>query len=474
MKTAASLLILVLLLAAGGPAAADDWGDARSAFRGMLRSERWQDRASAYQTMLDYDGAKAFKEVFSAAMREKNARVKIEAIRTIGQFESAEARAALLKALNQPKSEKGLLLLMALAGKSGDFAVPRLIEILRGKDAQPAALAANALGAKAVEAGFMPLVEALKHKEWQVAAAAARGLRAMAWSEKTKPDKRKGTEAQPKMPDWFEGEKVLIPLIDTLKEARGVLRGDLIETLEVITKKDYGDNHAAWVAHANGQEVTEGLLALRKYPPHFFGVPIYGRRVVVVYDTSVLTENVHPFTKRERLQELCRVPGGRDVPWFKIKSIQHFNYAWTRRFIQDMPTKRQFVEFIFSGKKPDPVFGRLQSVNPSTKTRIIEQMEKTPAQNDNDIMGTMILALDLSGKKDSAAWSKGPDEIVCVYSSVPWRADETDPEVVGATVGLKARRRQVKITAVGVHEHAYNMMKLFAEQSGGRYLSLTQ
>jgi hypothetical protein len=276
------------------------------------------------------------------------------------------------------------------------------------------------------------------------------------------------------MPAWFDQEKVLWPLIDALKDATGALRGDLIATLEKITRKDYGDNHAAWVALARGEDVTEALLAQRVYPPHFFGVPIYGRRVVVVFDSSVLIDNVHPFTKRERLQELCKVPGGRDVPWFKIRSIRQFNFAWTRRFIQDMPTKRQYFELIFSGQKPSPVFGKLQRANASSKTKAIEALEELGSQNDNDILGVMDSALDIAGKKDSAAWAKGPDEILCVYSSVPWRAEETDPEVVGAAVGLKARRRQVKITAVGVHEHAYGMLKLFAEQSGGRYVALTQ
>ena len=362
---------------------------------------------------------------------------------------------------------------MALAGNRGDFGVERLIQIVRSKDDLAAALAANALGAKAVEAGLAPLVEVLGHRTWQVAAAAARGIKAMAWSELTVPDKKKGEEAKPKMPAWFDEKKVLGSLVDALPGARGVLRGDLIEALEKIARKDYGDNEAAWAAHARGEPVTEEILAKREYPPYFFGVPVYGRRVVIVFDASVLTENVHPFTKRERLQELCHVPGGRDVPWFKLQSIKQFSRAWVERWITDASTKRTFFELIFSGGKPAPVFGRLQALNPSTKARAIEALEKLSPENDNDILAAMSLALDVSGSKDSAAWDKGPDEVCCVYSSVPWRAEETDPEVVGATVGLKARRRQVKIHAVGVHEYAYNMMQLFSGQSGGQYVALT-
>lgn len=473
MKSAVALLALLLVLGTGLPAAADDWTDARNEFRSWIRSERWQDRASAYQALLDYDGAKAFQEVLSAALKEKNPRVQLAAMKVVGQFQSPEAQAVFLKQLSQPKSSKGMFLLMALAGSPGDFGVPRLLEVLNGKDAQPAALAANALGAKSVEAGLAPLTAALQHKQWQVAAAAARGLKAMAWSELTKPDKKSGKEAEPKMPAWFDQEKVVLRLIDTLENARGVLRGDLIEALEKITRKDYGDNHAAWVAHARGEDVTEALLALRKHPPYFFGLPVYGERIVVVFDASVLSENVHPFTKRERLQELCRVPGGRDVPWFKLRSILEFNRAWTRRFIQDLPARIRF-DLVFSGPKPISVFEKLQSVSGGTKKKAIEALDDRKVENNNDILAVMSHALDIAGAKDSKAWARGPDHVVCVYSSVPWQAEEIDPEVVGAAIGLKARRRQVRITAVGVHEHAYPMMKLFAEQSGGRYLSLTE
>ncbi len=474
VKTSARLLVLVLLLLGGRTAAADDWTDTRNQFRAYLRSERWQDRASAYQTLLDHDGTKAFQEALASALKEKNPRVVLEAMKVLGEFRSEPARAQFLKDLARPDSKKGELLLMALAGVKGTFGVDRLIQVLNGKEALPAALAANALGAKASEAGLGPLLGSLGHKEWQVAAAAVRGIKAMSWSEMTVPDKKKGEEPKPKMPDWFDEKKVIWPLMDALEKATGVLRGDLVDALQTITRKDYGDNHEAWVAHARDQDITEEILFKRKHPPYFFGVPIYGRRVVIVFDASVLTENVHPFTKRERLQELCRVPGGRDVPWFKLQSIKQFSSAWVKRFIQDAPTKRRFFEVIFSGKKPAPVFGKLQKLSPSTKAQAIEEIDKLSAQNDNDILAVMSLALDLSGAKDSAAWKKGPDEICCVYSSVPWRAAETDPEVVGAAIGLKARRRQVKIHAVGVHEYAYNMMKLFAEQSGGRYVALTQ
>jgi len=454
-------------------ARADDWADARKEFRALIKNGRWQDRASAYQLLLDYDGEKAFEEEIGAAVKETNAAVLLVAIKSLGQFETPEALAVFRKGLLKPRGKRGTLLLMASGGTKGEFGVEALIRILQGKDAMQAALAANALGAKRAPVALPPLLDALGHTAWQVASAAARAIEEMAWSDRTRPDPKKGTKAKPKMPAWFDAAKVSWPLIDALEKARGTVRGDLIRALEKIHRKDYGDNWEAWVALARGEDVTPKILRKRTYPPSFFGVPVYGRRVVIVMDASVLTENLHPFTERARLQELCKVPGGRDVPWFKIRSIKQFIQAWVRRFLMDMPTSGQRFELIFSGQKPSSVFGRLQGMNPGSRTKALDAIEKLDAENDNDILGTMSLALDISGVKDGAAWTKGPDEICCVYASVPWRAEVTDPEVVGADVGLKARRRQVKIHAVGIHEFAYAMMKLFAAQSAGRYVALT-
>ena len=77
-----------------------------------------------------------------------------------------------------------------------------------------------------------------------------------------------------------------------------------------------------------------------------------------------------------------------------------------------------------------------------------------------------------AARNDSAAWEKGPDQIVCVYSSDPSQAKENHQEVVGAAIGLKAGSRMVRIEAIGVYTHAFVMLKLFAGLSGGRYLTL--
>ena len=448
---------------------ADDGAEVRRAFRSEMKSDNWKERRSAFVTLLDYDDKKTFDAALSATLKDKNAAVQLAGIETLGKFESEEAHKALLGELKRAKGEKAAVLLMALAEQKGHSGVDELIALLGDKDPMKAGLAAIALGAKKAPQAMAALIDTLGHKDTRVRSGAARALKAWAWSEMTKPAKGSGKVPEPKMPEWFELEPIRDALVGALDGAEGVFRGDLIEALEFITKKDYGDNPAAWAAHAKGEEVTKKILRKRTYPAHFFGIPVYGKRIVVVMDANVLTDREHPFKDRTRLQELCENPGRAGLPWHKIKSVKHFNDAWVRRFFMDLPTSGVQFELVRSGKKPKTLFGRLKPSNNGTKKSAIEEVEKAGVENENDILTTMTYALDISGKKDSVAWTKGPDVVCCVYSSVPWLAEETDAEVVGAAIGLKARRRLVKIHAAGVHEYAYAMMKLFAAQSGGTY-----
>ncbi|MDF1701482.1 MAG: HEAT repeat domain-containing protein [Planctomycetota bacterium] len=466
------LLALVIVSGVARSAHADDEADARRDFRAEMKDGNWKVRRGAFVMLLDYDGAKPAQECLAAILKEKNPAVQLEGIKTLGQFETPAAHAALLAELARAKGEKAAVLLMALAEQKGHSGVDELSALLGHKDAMKAALAALALGRKKASQATGALVLALGHEDPRVQSAAARAFKTWAWSDKTKPAANSGKLPEPAMPPWFKLETIQWALIDALENAVGAPRGDMIEALEFITRKDYGDNWAAWVAHARGEEITKKMLKQRIEAPHFVGVPVWGKRIVIVMDANVLTDREHPFKDRTRLQELCENPGRPSLPWHKIKSVKHFNDAWVRRFVMDLPHKGMQFELIRSGLKPKSVFGRLKPVNGGTKKAALTAVEEGGVENGNDVLAAMTQALDISGKKDSVAWTKGPDVICCVYSSVPWLADETDAEVVGAAIGLKARRRLVKSHAMGVHEFAYAMMKLFAEQTGGAYREL--
>ena len=241
---AALVLLAVLVSPLDVPAQADESSKARRAFRAAQRSKDWKERRAAFINLLDWDSAGVFEELLSAILKETNPAVVLEGIKTIGELQSDEARAALLATLGRAKGKRAHYLLMALSEQKGAGGEAELAGILAGKDVQMAGLAAVALGRKATEACVAPLVEALKHKDWHVVAAAARGLKHISWSAWTTPSKP-NEKKLPAMPAWFKVEAVMWPLVDALEAGEGRARADLIEALEAVTKKDYGDNWEA-------------------------------------------------------------------------------------------------------------------------------------------------------------------------------------------------------------------------------------
>ena len=469
-----TLVLLVLLLLPVPAARAGGWDDVKRAFEEAMRSEAWSTREQAFLPLIDYDGAGAVEVILTSLATEENGLVVRTAVKTLGRLESEAARTALVAAAKKARPPLTDRIFMALGQQKGETGADLLIETLgSAKEPQQRAMAALALGEKGLERSLAPLVKALEHDDWHVVSAASRALAQIAWSAWTTPENPKEGK-KPAKPAWFDDKQVVGPLAERLASATGAERGDLIHALEAITGKDHGWNVHAWRMVAKGQEPDAATLRKQQHPPYMFGVPLYGQRLVIVMDANVLTDNAVPFKTRERLQELCKVPGGRDVPWFKIKTVKEFNAAHVIRGIRDIPAKKHKFELIFSAIKPRPVFGKLVSANSGKRKQAIEEIEDMRPANQNDVLATMNRALDSGGAKDAQAWKKGPDEILCVYTSVPWLAPETDAGVIGSTIGLKARRRMVRVNAVGVREYAYEMMRLFAELSGGRYVALTE
>jgi hypothetical protein len=58
--------------------------------------------------------------------------------------------------------------------------------------------------------------------------------------------------------------------------------------------------------------------------------------------------------------------------------------------------------------------------------------------------------------------------------SIPWLAEVTDQDIVGATVALRAQRRMVPVHTIGVGPHPFVLMKIISPRSGGTYLDLSR
>jgi hypothetical protein len=447
------LAALFLAFAAGAPVrAADDYEEARKEFRKALRAEEPKARAGAFLRIAGQDRPEAADEIIQAMLREKSSQVLLSAIRTISRFEKPETRAYLAAQVRSRTGAMKYYLLLSIADQRGVPDKELLLELVRGKDAQAAALAALALGKHAVAEAAPDLRALLASDDWHLRSAGARALKAL------------GPAA---------GVPESLPaLAEALAKSEGRERGDILDALETLSGQKMGFDPEAWKKVAAGAKVAE-VGANPVSPPYVCGHPIWGRRVVIVVDNSVRMDDAHPFGDKDRLKAVSEVPGARPVPWYELRTIRDFVYAHARRLISDLPSGTSF-EVVSVSTKARPAFGRLSPANGGTKKVAADLLGAQKAETAHDDYSALTHALDLSGKKDSVAWSLGPDEVVYLTCQGPWHVEVADPDEIAAEIGLKARLRLVPIHTIGVGEHPYGYLQQLSEISGGTYVNLSK
>lgn len=463
-------LALWLLFLTPLPATGDEVSDTKKEFKRLLRQETWQGRASAYDSLAMIDSAVAVEEALKALVKEKNAAVVVAGIRMLSQLRSDEAVSALRKYAAKPKGKRGFYTLLSLTRMRGEAGSEELLSLVgTQKDLPMAAQAAVALGRKQIHAAIAPLVALLGHKDWQMRTAGARGLFLMAGPIPEEP-KPKATPA-PWVPAWLKVDEVLAPLVTALEAADGSDRRPLIQALERLTRQDFGYDPAAWRAYADGVEPDQ-IQRKPKTVPHIVGFPVYGKRVIFLIDNVTSTDDPVPYRDRNRLKELCDVPGARRVPWFSIKTTRDFMHAHLKRAVMDLTGKGVKFEVVVIGNRGHLTFGKLQSSNRGTRMAIGTMLEKLKVESGNDTFDALSVALDISGKGDKAAWTRGPDELIYLTCTVPWLGAEfEDPDVVGSAIGLRAWRRMVPIHTIGIGPHPRGLTAAVSDLSGGVYIS---
>jgi hypothetical protein len=472
MRAAPLLLLLAVLLGVGAAphgAAEGTWADAKKAFAKAQKSDDWKARIQGFGELAYYDNADAVGEVLGALAAEKHPAVLLAAIKALAAFQTAPAKEAILKALRSGKDPVRLYVILAVADQPGAEAKDALLELASGRDGQAAAQAAMALGKKRVMEALPTLLGLLKHKDWRVKAAAARAVRLLAG---TPPPAQPGKPAPPATPPELVTRDVLNALVDALDLSVGRERTDVIQTLRRLTQQGYAFDVPAWRAYAEGMKPTD-ITPSPKHGAYFFGVPVNGRRVVLLADTNVRTEDAHPFQDVARLKEVSSVPGARSVPWQRLKTLKQFLNAHVARTIGDLPSGTMFDLVIVGGKARD-VFGKLTAVNDGSRQMATTALEEAATESANDVFTALDQALDIASKKDSVAWDVGPEEILYAIVALPWLAETADPDVIASAIALKARLRMVPITMVGLGEHPYDLCKRLAEETGGTYVDLSK
>src|SRR5262245_62192482 len=387
LRVACALVLAAIAAAGAPPARGADWADAKRAFAEAQKSKEWKPRRDAYLALADHDNAEAAEAALSAAAKETHGGVLWSAVGYLSALRTPASRDVVAAAVKTGKGVRRWVAILGLLGQSGDVGKDALLEALKSNDGPAAMLAAEALGKKNVADARAPLLDALHHKEWQVRAAAARALGAL-------------TGQTPK--------EEIAALVAALASAEGVERADLVAALEAQTHAGQGYDVEGWKKVAAGERPEKPPP---KAMPYAFGVPIPARRVVVVVDHSTKTDDPHPFEDKDRLKEICHVPGGRDVPWYSAKTVMQLYVGHAKRLVEDLPSGSQFDVVSVGGKVSRSEMGKLVPVNAGSKQAAVKALEGLKPEAGLDLLTALDLALDAGGK-EPAAFSMGPEEIV--------------------------------------------------------------
>ena len=460
-------VVLLAVLLCASPVLADDLGTARQDFRTAQKAERWQDREDAYKVLAGYDSGDAAREALRALTKEENAAVIYTGVRCLALMKSNSAQEAYRETLAKGKPMARLYVLMALDAMSAQGLTDALLAVLKGKDAPAVAQAAMALGRRQSLQSIPDLLPLLGHKAWQVRRAAAMALLALASPaapvDPGSPDKPRALAAPPEM----RTPMVIKSLVKALAVDTGSERGPMLRALKKITGQDYGLDVGAWQQLASGKDVD--AIVHKPVPiPHIFGIPIFGRRVVVAFDRSLRMDDAHPFRAEGRMESLCEVPGGRHIPWMRLHRMRQFAGAHVQRLFADMPKKSR-MEVVWFHRTVGRLFEKFVGPSAGAKKKLKEAFDELKVDDGINVYGALTLALDIAGAKDSQAWKSGPDEVVLINVNVPTAGDIKDPDVIASAIGLKARLRMVPVHTIGIHTHSYDMLRMIAAHTSGIY-----
>ncbi len=290
------LCLLLPVLVGVRSAGADEWSDAKKAFRKAQKAPDLKTRRDAFIDMLTFDGTEqtedAVEEILRTLGREESPAVILTALETLSTFTSDEATEILVDAVRKGRGTRRFYALIALADRPAGGGEDLLMEVLDGKEEPLIAQAALALGHRQTEAAVPLLLPLLAHDTWQLRAAAARALEYMAGKAVLNP---KTAEMEfPPVPAWLKTPEVLNALVASLETAEGRSRSDAVSALERITGRAFSNDVRAWKALLGGADPA-GIRARPEAVPYIFGIPIYGRKVVLVIDISTCTDDTHPF-----------------------------------------------------------------------------------------------------------------------------------------------------------------------------------
>ncbi|MFQ5845386.1 MAG: HEAT repeat domain-containing protein, partial [Planctomycetota bacterium] len=262
------------------------------------------------------------------------------------------------------------------------------------------------------------------------------------------------------------------------------VRFEAWQTLEHLTREDHGPDPGAWKAWFDEQVAAVGEEAPNPWgthfptvkgtvakPARFFRIPVMADRLCFVLDTSGDMDNawkIDPKLERKKPRE------ERTPSMFTVKTRWQLVRAHVKRCLEQLPPETE-IAFVFYYNRifvyPDT--GRYLKNSERNRRRVLEHLEKHVKRDGTTAMyeGLRRGWGFLKDGDAKANFRKGCDTILFVTDGRPTsgalkdRADRLRDEVWRA-----ATPRRLRIHTVGLYNHAFELLKQIAKDTGGLYV----
>lgn len=460
-----------VLLALSCAALADDFREAK--FREFFDNEirrQWQETSDSglktvlLRKLMTQDTAGAARWLLSEVVAKEEAADEVrEAVKILSNFKSFEAVGAMVEFWGRQKkgTESRALSLSAFARRPADETRPPLLATFKEGDLRSLVAACDGVAA-ASRAEFAPQVALLlQHRSPAVRVAALRAIADL--------------RAEEAMPQVFK----LFAQDGSLR-----VRGEAWRALSRLSREDLPADPAAWKEWWTRESAADpakwGAIfpsvrggALR--PAYFFRIPLITDRVCFVLDVSGRMEDAWAIDfDAERKKE----PPERTPNFFSVKTRWQLVMAHLSECLKTLPDGVDVAVVCYSHDvKPYPE-ERMRFVKNGKQAR-----EKLLAYVDGvERSGTTAMYEGLKtawgflkGGSVEANLEDGCDTIVFVTCGQPTEGELKDrPDRIRDEVWRASFLRRMTVHTVGLHNHAYDLLKSMARDSGGLYVHAQQ
>ncbi len=251
-----------------------------------------------------------------------------------------------------------------------------------------------------------------------------------------------------------------------------------------LTLEDFGFDPTGWKKWYDEQvaAVPEGskspwgrTLPVVKSPPkpaYFFTIPVFGDRICFVIDASADMDNAW---KIDVAAERKKKPPEQTPNFYSVKTRWQLATAQLKRCLNALPSNTKFCcVFYYNKMKPWPPDQRKFVKNtPKARDKLFKFMAKEVERKGSTDMGEAFnRAIGfLKEGNPKTNFIRGCDTIVFLTDGMPtWGDFKNKPDEVRDLVWRAGVTRRLQVHTVGLYNHAFELLKALALDSGGLYV----